>query len=61
MSVREDGSIQTDLENVNPYKFQEIMDAWNPRYKNTPTIAYMLRNVMRDLTDLNYMIGRYLR
>ncbi len=61
VSLRESGDIQTEIENLNPREFQRIMDEWNPKYKNTLTISYMVRNVLRDLNDLNYMIGRYLK
>jgi len=56
-----DGQIATEVTYINPNIFREAMDKWNPEYENTPTISFMIKNIVRDLLDYDYLIGRYLR
>lgn len=61
VSLTDSGHIQTDIEYINDEKFQLLMNEWNPEYEATPSIACMIRNVVRDLFGINEVIGRYLR
>lgn len=56
-----DGQIATEITYVSPELFKSAMDNWNPEYENTLTISYMIRNIVRDLLDYDYLIKRYLK
>ena len=61
VSLTNDGDIQTNLEDINHEQFQIIMNQWNPEYEATPSIACMIRNVVRDLFGINETMRSYLR
>ncbi len=61
VSLTNNGDVQTDLEYINYQEFERLMNEWNPEYEMTPSISYMIRNVVRDLVGINETMRSYLR
>ncbi len=53
-----EGRIIIKEDNINPEKFQEIMDTWNPEYPNTAMIVSMIRMLLEAAKELQKDISK---